>query len=225
MSKVSCRVSSSFSAPRPICMSTTYSLTTRLWPTLGAIEIQDANGQRIVALSIEFLQRGGVHSWAYVKDVTACCVVEEGRVANLDGTVVDESSAPVAGIYRFLRSGEMQDGCTRNGRQSLTTHYLPADGSITPCTPARGPRMQYARRGPSVDSDASTMSASSKTGSNVNQVRREYLRLSLRLKHLLNMSAALVYLSQGAAGSGWRLSTDRSRSWDSRMSHTSAKSS
>lgn len=88
-------------------MTTTYSLTSRLWPNEGLLEVYDRSGARLAGVSIEFLRQGCVSSWEYVEYAVSCCVVESGRVYNEDGSELERSRLPARGTYLFLRSGEM----------------------------------------------------------------------------------------------------------------------
>lgn len=92
-------------------MATTYSLTSRLWPKDGVVELEDPSGTRILGISIEFMTKGGVYNWDYVSYSVACCVEEEGTIRNCDGTQIDHTVPPAATTYHFMRTGKYSFNC------------------------------------------------------------------------------------------------------------------
>lgn len=64
--------------------------------SVWVIEVQDSSGARLLALSIEFLQKGNVWNWAYVAYALSCCVADDVSIVNLDGSHADHTQVPIA---------------------------------------------------------------------------------------------------------------------------------
>ncbi|PWN86673.1 hypothetical protein FA10DRAFT_270043 [Acaromyces ingoldii] len=88
-------------------LPTTYSLTSRLWPHDGFLQIVDQENNRLVGLSIEFMRKGHVLTWEYVEQTLSACIKEEGTICSVDGTHLDREQPPATGTYLFVRSGEL----------------------------------------------------------------------------------------------------------------------
>lgn len=85
---------------------TTFSLTDSLWPQEGLVNVVDPTGARVMGLSIEFMTKGHVLSWAYVQWAASQSVSQDGLICSLSGTPVDEHLPLVSATYLFQRSGE-----------------------------------------------------------------------------------------------------------------------
>ena len=103
-------------------MSVAYPLTLRAWPGDGQIFVIDEYNVRIAAFSIEFLRRGGVYSWTYVKEALACCVLQPGPLYAIgaeEETPVNEEADPDPGLYRMRGVGKLESGrCQTHSTQA-----------------------------------------------------------------------------------------------------------
>lgn len=85
---------------------TTYSLTSRLWPEDGILEVFDSSGIRLMGVSLEFLKKGLVLNWDYIDYALSCCTVEPGSIWHTDSLEIDRQELPHAGKFLFKRIGE-----------------------------------------------------------------------------------------------------------------------
>lgn len=80
--------------------STTYPLTSVLWPSEGVIQVFALDETRLALFSVQFLRTGRVQSWDYIHLAVASCILEQDIQLFHDkeamDTAIDYSTTPSA---------------------------------------------------------------------------------------------------------------------------------
>ncbi len=87
-----------------------YTLATTQWRSTANIVVQLQSGRSIAHFPLEFLRRGGDHTWLYIfyvlKEVLELNETETWTVIDQDTKPIDPSEPPVEGYYQFVVHGE-----------------------------------------------------------------------------------------------------------------------
>ncbi|CAO1616311.1 unnamed protein product [Sympodiomycopsis kandeliae] len=123
-----------------------YPLAASRWPAEGTAAIFDQSGQQLLVLSIEFLRKGKVDTFAFILQCIEMAFVTEG------GHICDDAAQAQSGAAKVF-AGRFVYHCN-----------TPAE---TPCRPRIGPRFKFKSRPPHAgDDQASTMSNSKRSSAN-----------------------------------------------------------
>ena len=87
-----------------------YALATAQWKSTANIFIHLQSGRAIAHFPLEFLRRGGDHSWPYIfyvlKEMLELDERDAWTVIDEDAQPIDQSAIPVEGSYQLMVRGE-----------------------------------------------------------------------------------------------------------------------
>jgi hypothetical protein len=87
-----------------------YTTATGFWRHGGVLSVYSVADTRIALFPMKFLEASGDNTWAYVQFVVSLLVDEDpehpGAILTEEDEIVDPSSAPTAGRYKFIEQGE-----------------------------------------------------------------------------------------------------------------------
>jgi hypothetical protein len=88
-----------------------YTTAAGSWSRRGAlVEIRSVLDTPIAKFPLQFLAGSGDNSWSYIRYVISLLIVEDpehpGDIFTESDELVDQSSVPVSGPYKFIENGE-----------------------------------------------------------------------------------------------------------------------